>query len=582
VGIDVGTTGLKAVVLDAGARPLRSHAVRYPTRLAGLGAEQDPAAWWQAARAALREVLAPGEPVAAVAVTSQGPTLVALDDAGEPTGPALTWIDRRATAEAREVAMALAGAGAADRAGRNGSDPYFGTSKLLWWSRRGGLDRAAAVLCANSYLAFRLTGATSFEESTAGFFTGWDGAFDPALRDLGVPVELLGDAVPCTTLIGTVTPGAAAATGLPVGTPVAAGGIDAVGAALEAGLLHPGDGVAEMTGFSTVSMQPVPRGTTVPGMIHTRHCVPGTDLLLTAQVSTGALVDWLARLTGHASADLLDAEVPPIPTSDADTPGGSGEPGRPGEPSQPGEPGRSGEPSQPGEPGRSGEPGRPGGASRPGEAGRPGRVGLLPSFAGERTPTWDPAARGALVGLDLDVTPGDLLLAVFEGTALALRADLEAVAAALAGGSPAGGGAAAGGPLLALGGGARSRHWPQVKADVLGREVRVPASGHGAAFGAALLAGVACGRWATFDDLPPVSQQISASYRPDPARHAAYSRRLPLLVALRDHLPALTADLTAGQTANLTAGPTAGSTAELTAGAAAGLTDGPDDAGEDR
>jgi ribulose kinase len=125
-----------------------------------------------------------------------------------------------------------------------------------------------------------------------------------------------------------------------------------------------------------------------------------------------------------------------------------------------------------------------------------------------------------------------------------------------------------------------------VKADVLGREVRVPASGHGAAFGAALLAGVACGRWATFDDLPPVSQQISASYRPDPARHAAYSRRLPLLVALRDHLPALTADLTAGQTAKLTAGstagPTAGPTAELTAGATAGLTDGPDDAGEDR
>jgi xylulokinase len=465
VGIDVGTTGLKAVVLDAGARPLRSRAARYPTRLAGLGAEQDADAWWQAARVALREVLVPGEPVAAVAVTSQGPTLVAIDDAGLPTGPALTWIDRRATAEAADLVAALP-------ATRNGADPYFGTSKLLWWARHGGLDRAAAVLCANSYLAYRLTGATSFEESTAGFFTGWDGTFDPALRTLGVPTDLLGTAVPCTTLIGTVTAEASAATGLPTGTPVAAGGIDAIGAALEANLLHPGDGVAEMTGFSTVSMQPVPRGTTVPGMIHTRHCVPGADLLLTAQVSTGALVDWLAKLTGYPGVEVLDAEVPP---------------------------------------------------------GRPGRVGLLPSFAGERTPTWDTGARGALVGLDLDVSPGDLLLAIFEGTALALRADLEKVGA--------------GGPLLALGGGARSRHWPQVKADVLGREVRVPASGHGAAFGAALLAGVACGRWANFDDLPPVSQEIAATFRPDPARHEAYSRRLPLLAALRDHLPELTAEL---------------------------------------
>jgi xylulokinase len=475
VGIDVGTTGLKAVVLDAGARPLRSHAARYPTRLTGLGAEQDPDAWWQAARVALREVLVPGEPIAAVAVTSQGPTLVAVDDAGVPTGPALTWIDRRATAEAADLTAALPAA-------RNGADPYFGTSKLLWWARRGGLDRAAHVLCANSYLAYRLTGVASFEESTAGFFTGWDGTFDPALRTLGVPVDLLGTAVPCTTLIGTVTAEASAATGLPTGTPVAAGGIDAIGAALEAGLLHPGDGVAEMTGFSTVSMQPVPRGTTVPGMIHTRHCVPGTDLLLTAQVSTGALVDWLAKVAGHSSVEVLDAEIP-----------GDG-------------------------------------------WGRPGRVGLLPSFAGERTPTWDPGARGALVGLDLDVTPADLLLAVYEGTAMALRADLEAVAAAMPG--------TEGGPLLALGGGARSRHWPQVKADVLGREVRVPASGHGAAFGAALLAGVACGRWTNLDDLPPVSQEIAATFRPDPARHEAYSRRLPLLAALRDHLPELTAELT--------------------------------------
>lgn len=458
----MGTTGLKAVVVDDAGRLVRDAAVRYPTALSGLAAEQDANAWWDAARGALRRVVRPGEPVAGVAVTSQGPTLVPVDAAGDPLGPALTWADRRATAEAAELAAALP-------PGRNGTDPYFGTAKLLWWARRGALAGAHAVLCANAFVVRRLTGVTSLDESTASFFTGWDGRFTDPVRSAGVPVDLLGDAVACTSIVGTVGADAAADTGLAAGTPVAAGAIDAVGAALEAGLIAPGDGVAEMTGFSTVSLRPVGRGAHVPGMIHVRHCVPDTDLLLTAQVSTGALVDWVARLTGYDSAAVLDAEVPAV---------------------------------------------------------RPGRLALLPSLLGERTPVWDPGARGAVVGLDLDVTPGDLLLAAYEGAALALSADLAAVDAVLGGA----------GPLRALGGGARSRHWPQVKADVLGREVQVPVAGHGAAHGAALLAGVATGVWPDFAAVAPTGRRTAAAYRPDAGRHAAYAERLPAWLALRDHL----------------------------------------------
>nr|WP_275422637.1 FGGY family carbohydrate kinase [Actinocatenispora thailandica] len=460
--MDVGTTGLKAVAVDDAGGLLRDATVRYPTALAGLGAAQDAGAWWDAARTALRRIVTPGEPIAGVAVTSQGPTLVPVDAAGDPLGPALTWADRRATAESAALAAAVP-------AGRNGTDPYFGTAKLLWWARHGGLDGAHAVLCANSFVVAKLTGVFSFEESTASFFTGWDDDFDPAVAALGVPVGLLGDPLRCTDIVGTVGAGAAAATGLPAGTPVAAGAIDAVGAALEAGLLLPGDGVAEMTGFSTVSLRPMPRGTRVADMIHVRHCVPDTDLLLTAQVSTGALVDWVARLTGYDSAAVLDAEIP---------------------------------------------------------AARPGRLALLPSLLGERTPVWDPAARGAIAGLDLDVTAGDLLLAAYEGAALALRADLAAVARVLPDD----------GPLRALGGGARSRHWPQVKADVLGRDVVVPVAGHGAAHGAALLAGVAVGVWPDFAAVAPTGRRIAATFHPDPDRHAAYTERLPAVLALRDHL----------------------------------------------
>ena len=463
VGIDIGTTGLKAVALDSAGRLLREQAARYPTRLAGRAAEQDAPDWWRAACHALPTVVT-DTPVLGVAITSQAPTLVAVDTTGQPCGPALTWADRRATREAREIA--------AIAEGRNGPDPYHGTAKLLWWRRhRHDLDTAHAVLAANGYMVRRLTGEYTLDDSTAALMQAWDDGFPPALADAGVPVGSLPDAVPCLTLVGKVTAEAAQHTGLPADTPVAAGGIDAVGAALEAGVLAPGDPTVEMTGFSTVTVQAAPRGTRIPGMIHSRHCLPDTDLLLSAQTSTGAVKDWLCRLTNRTPADC-DDQLP---------------------------------------------------------ADRPGRLLLVPSFAGERTPTWATTARGAVAGLDLDVTPGDLMLAVYEGTALALRECLDILGRHTPSSLT----------LRCVGGGARSVAWLHVKADVLGRPVEVPASGHGAAVGAGLLAGLAVGHFTTAGDLRSLTAGTRARYLPDPGHHAAYTTRLELFRQLRDSLPDL-------------------------------------------
>lgn len=467
IGVDVGTTGLKAVALDEQARLVREHTVRYPTRLAGAGAEQDAQAWWRAAVEALPRVVA-GAAVRGVAVTCQAPTLVAVDRAGDPLGPALTWIDRRAMDEAREIADALGET-------RNGADPYFGTAKLLWWTRHrpGEIDAADAVLPANAFLVRRLTGVNSLDESGACLMQGWDDGWPAVLAERGVPVDKLPKTVPYLTLVGVVTREAAALTGLPEGTPVAAGGIDAVGSALEAGTLRPGDPLAEMTGFSTVTMLPVPRGTHLPGLIHTRHCVEGVDLVLTAQVSTGSVVDWLRRLC-PVPEDLLDADQ--ILARE-----------------------------------------------------RPGRLLLVPSFAGERTPTWDAAARGAVLGLDLDTDPRDLLLAIFEGTAYALRDDLDTLERA---GHPVP-------AVIATGGGAKSPAWLRVKADVLNREVRVPVTGHGAAVGAGMMAGLATGVWASPEEVRDLAVAVAHTYRPDPGRAAAYDACYRAFRRLRAALPAL-------------------------------------------
>ncbi|MDR6867471.1 xylulokinase [Microbacterium resistens] len=452
LGIDAGTSSVKVVATDLAGRRLADRSVPYPTRTDGAGAEQDARDWWEALGAALRPVL-PGLQVLAVAVTSQAPTLVPVAADGAPTGAALTWLDRRALAESAEI-------GALVPESRNGADPFFGTAKLAWLARHRPeeLATASAVLSTNGFLVRMLTGESVLDDTTASLMQGFDeelGDFPDRLRAAVPALAKLPRIVPAETVVGEVGARAAAHTGLPIGVPVIAGGVDAIGSALEAGAFVAGDPFVDMTGFSSVTMLAVPRGTAVPGFIHSRHCTPGTDLLITAQVTAGATVDWVNGLDSATDLRSADAIL-----------------------------------------------------ARP----RPGRVVMVPSLAGERTPSWNPAARGILDGIDLATDGTDLMLAAMEGNALALSRDIDALRIV---GFPVG-------HVISTGGGASSDAWLQIKADVLGIPVLRPASGHGAAQGAAMLAGLACGLIGSIDDLRGASGEIEAEFTPDAARHEAY------------------------------------------------------------
>ena len=127
LGIDVGTTSVKVVTTDASGKLVGEGAAPYPTTTdRDGGAEQDPLAWWDAICQLLPAVIGQNT-VRALAVTSQAPTLVPVDATGQPVGPALTWLDRRAQADAALIAQL------AD--GRNGADAFFGTAKLPWLLR---------------------------------------------------------------------------------------------------------------------------------------------------------------------------------------------------------------------------------------------------------------------------------------------------------------------------------------------------------------------------------------------------------------------------------------------------------------
>lgn len=453
LGVDAGTSSVKVVAIDLHGRRLADRSAPYPTSTDGASAEQDADDWWRAFRTALAAVL-PGLDVRAVAITSQAPTFVAVDRDGEPTGPALTWLDRRAVAEAEAVAGV---AGAA----RNGADPFFGTAKLLWLQahRPEALSTAESILSTNAFLIRRLTGVSILDDTTASLMQGFDeslGDFPAGLRAAVPAIALLPPIVRAVDVVGSVTAQAAELTGLAAGTPVVAGGIDAIGSALEAGVLAPGDPLVDMTGFSSVTMLAVPRGTAVPGFIHSRHCVPDVDLLITAQVTAGATVDWINRL--DPTADLRSAERI---------------------------------------------------LARP----RPSRVTMVPSLAGERTPTWNARARGVIAGIDLSTDGTDLMLAAMEGNAFSLARDVDAMRAA---GFDID-------QLISTGGGASSDAWLQIKADVLGIPVYRPAAGHGAAQGAAMLGGVATGSAASFASLRGTGEAIEAEFRPDPRMHDAYA-----------------------------------------------------------
>ena len=353
---------------------------------------------------------------------------------------------------------------------RNGADPYFGTAKLPWLAahRPEVLARAEHVLSANGYIVRCLTGVSALDDTTASLMQGFDDdadTFADALLTAEPSLRYLPKIVAASTVVGSVTAHAARETGIPEGTPIVAGGIDSIGSALEAGALAVGDPLVDMTGFSSVTILTVPRGTRVPGFIHSRHCVPGVDLLITAQVTAGATIDWVNGL--DSTRDLRDDDAI---------------------------------------------------LARQ----RPGRLTMVPSLAGERTPSWNVGARGIIDGIDLATDPTDLMLAAMEGNALALAQDVAVLRDR----------GFAVDQVISTGGGSSSRAWLQIKADVLGVPLLRPVSGHGAAQGAATLAGLAVGVYESVDALRELSSPLDGRFEPDPTLAGGYARAATRYVEL--------------------------------------------------
>ncbi|NLF01896.1 MAG: xylulokinase [Anaerolineales bacterium] len=490
---DLGTTGNKAVLYDQNGRMAGSATVAYATEYAHPGwAEQDPEDWWRAVCDSTRRLLheadvAPSE-LACVAFSGQMMGCVPVDRRARPLRKAIIWADQRAVAQERWVAERVAPADVYRITGHRLSASYS-LCKLLWLrDHQSEVYRSAhKFLHAKDAMIARLTGAFVTEPSDASGTNLYDlmnGSWSAPIVDaLGLNSEQLPSLRRSIDVVGEVSAEAAEQAGLALGTPVVAGGGDGPCAATGAGVVREGAAynyIGASSWIALASRQPIwdpAQRTFTFG-----HVVPGMMMPTGTMQAAGTSYQWArdqlchlernqAESVGESVYALMDEAARRSP---------------------------------------------------------PGANGLLflPYLLGERSPRWNPRARGAFVGLTIRHTHSDMVRSVLEGVTLNLRVILCALQAQGAGIEA----------VRLIGGGARGRFWNQLMADVYGLPVqRMAVLEEATSMGAAVIGGVGVGLYSDFS-MAEQMNEAAETFWPNPADRAVYARLAPIFESAYDGL----------------------------------------------
>jgi xylulokinase len=489
MGIDVGTSGTKALLMDDEGRIVASVTQEYPMYTPRpQWAEQNPEDWWQAAIKAVRHALDssgidPAE-ITGIGLTGQMHGMVMLDAQGKVLRPCIMWNDQR-TGEQCDYIMSTIGRQRFLELTLNPALPGFTAPKIVWTRENEPdvYDRAAKVLLPKDYMRYRLTGDYATEVSDASGTVLLDVSqrrwSDEVLRELAIPKAWMPRCVESPEITGTITAQAAELTGLKAGTPVVGGGGDQAASAVGTGIVAPGL-VSVTMGTSGVVFAYTEEPSRDPeGRLHTFcHAVPGKWHVMGVTLSAGGSFRWFRDALGHAEKDIARLSgIDPyeILTAEADN----------------------------------------------APAGCEGLL-FLPYLTGERTPYPDPNARGSFVGLTLRHDKRHMVRSVMEGVAYSLRDCLELFRDL---GIPVQ-------QVRAVGGGARSQVWRQILADVFGSEIVTINVTDSTAYGAAILAGVGTGIYGSVPEACKAIVRIVDRIEPIAERQAVYNEHYPVYQSL--------------------------------------------------
>ena len=491
LGIDIGTSACKIAVFDREGKVAAKAASEYPVYYPRPGwAEQEPDDWWRGTCLAIREALykggiRPGQ-IAGVGIDGQSWSAIMTDREGKVLHRTPIWMDTRSADICERLNREIGEEKIFSLTG-NSLQPSYTTGKILWYRENvpEAYKNTCKILQSNSFIAFRLTGKFS-QDLSQGYglhcFDMKKGCWDTGMGEaLSIPSGFLPELFPCDKVIGTVTEEAAGQCGLLAGTPVVAGGLDAACGTLGAGVIHPGETQEQggQAGGMSICMDTCKAD---PRLILGFHVVPGMWLLQGGTVGGGGCMRWfeqefadyersLEKSTGESSLAQLNQIAEKVP------------------------------------------------------AGCEGLV-FLPYMAGERSPIWDPKAKGVFYGLDFSKTKGHMVRAVMEGVAYSLRHNLEIAKQAGADVKV----------LRAMGGSANSLLWTQIKSDVTGKPVQVPSSDTATTLGAAILAGVGTGVYRDYEEAVRLTVKDTRSHTPEAEKKPVYDQAFRIYLSLYEAL----------------------------------------------
>ena len=473
IGVDIGTTNCKGVIIDTEgsvrAEAQIEHNVIYPQ--VGWAEHNPEENWWKTFVLVIKKLVSqgkvPSQKLAAIGVTGLGPNLIPIGKNGKPLRNAILYSDTRSVKEIHYLKENY-GKEIFELSGNQVTTQTV-APKILWFrnNERENFKETEKILFGSyNYIVYRLTKNFAIDYGTAkwtGLFDGKKLTWDQKICEgLGIPLELLPQTCYATDIVGTVSNDTAQEIGIPPGTPVIAGALDSATETLSAGVMEPGEAII-IYGTTTILKVVIQDFLKDPRLHSDIHCIkPLKYFLGGAMTTTGATVRWFRdnlykeeKQTCKTAYQILDEEASKIPFS--------------------------------------------------------GLI-VLPYFMGERTPIFDPLARGVIFGLTLSHTRSHIYKAILEATGYAVAQHIEILRENGINVTK----------LIAAGGGAKSTIWRQIVSDITNVEQEY-CDTLGAPFGVAFLAGYGVG---LFDDFQKIKEWIKVKEKniPNIERHNKYNK----------------------------------------------------------